>query len=122
MELQLKHIACYLPYKLKVFACYNEYELELEEDCNSDSISVRETIDNLHKPILRPLSCLTNDSYDFIYNKECDYPSIEDWINLDVESRFSCKFSHKFWQFLYENHFDLYGLIELKLAIDINTL
>lgn len=74
------------------------------------------------KPILRPLSDLTNDIYDFIYNKECDYPSIEDWINLDTESRFSCKFSYEFWQLLYMHKFDIHGLIEKGEAIDVNTL
>lgn len=73
------------------------------------------------KPILRPLSDLTNDIYDFIYNKECDYPSIDNWINLDTESRLSCKFSYEFWQLLYQYHFDIHDLIGLGLAIDINT-
>jgi len=74
------------------------------------------------KLILRPMSDLTNDTYDFIYNKECDYTSILNWLELDNESKLTCKFSFEFWQLLYEHKFDIHGLIEKGLAIDINTI
>jgi|JI10StandDraft_1071094.scaffolds.fasta_scaffold1034894_2 hypothetical protein len=75
-----------------------------------------------HKLILRQLSDLTNDTFDFIYNTECDYQSIEKWIGLDCESRLSSKFSYIFWNLLYQYHFDIHGLIEKGLAISIDDV
>ena len=74
------------------------------------------------KPILRPLSDLTEFQYDFIYCDETDYDSITDWISLDAESRLTSKFSFEFWQELFREHFDVFSLIEKRLAIDINTI
>lgn len=118
MKLELKHLAGYLPYEVKIYACHNEYVLELEEDCNSEGISVRETIENYHKPILRPLSDLTKE---IEVNGEKFVPN--NWFGrkgLKLESIQDEKFH--IVQKLLQWHFDIYGLIENGLAIDINTI
>ncbi len=121
-KLELKHLSGYLPYKLGLW--HSEWKEVLIMDsngCKSYSLSIYD-VSKYAKPILHPLSDLTNDTCDFIYNKEVDYSSIIQWINLDIESRLSSKFSLLFWNDLYKYHFDIHGLIEKGLAIDINTL
>lgn len=62
-------------------------------------------VSDMAKLILRPLSDLVKDEYDFLYDQETDYESICDWIRLDAESRFTSKFSFDFWKLLFEYHF-----------------
>lgn len=126
MKLELKHLAGYLPYGLKIYACYNEYVLELEEDCNSEGISVRETIENKHKPILRPLSDLTKHCDDLGFVPMDKLAEIAEVVCLQYSIEFfetSTKYLPN-WiiEKLLEWHFDIHGLIENNLAIDINTL
>jgi len=118
MKLELKHLAGYLPYGLKIYACYNEYILELEEDCNSEGISVRETIENYHKPILRPLSELIIHS-DFIDKYHYSFDKKEGFM---VKRRNETYTRIDELEYLYSKHFDIHNLIENGLAIDINTI
>lgn len=124
MKLDLKNLSVYLPYEVYFINNSNDLKLKitgLNEElvmANGHGLFYFKNI----KLILRPLSDIENEKYDFIYNKETDYWSIEDWISLDVESRFSCKFSYEFWELLYKHHFDVFDLIQRGLAIDINTL
>ena len=74
------------------------------------------------KPVVRPLSDLKKDEYTFIYEDETDYDSICEFIHLDIESRLTDKFSFNFWEELFHYHFDIFGWIEIGLAIDINDL
>lgn len=139
--LELKHLAPYLPYRLKGIAQYENYTGEIEEiislrvgeiETNFDSI----TYDSF-KPILRPLS-------DFIEEIECNgqkFIPVEILFSVENDELQDFKDFGKipeYWQdavkikpkwydyyqveFLFEWHFDVFGLIEKGLAIDINTL
>jgi len=117
MKLELKHLAGYLPYELKI------------QRFDGIIFNVTDSIYNLpnallinFKPILRPLSDLTKDEFYSLWSHENDYESIEQCSKLDCESFLKINFSLYFWNEIYENHFDIYGLIEKGLAIDINTL
>ena len=128
-NLKLKELAPYLPYGLKAKGYWgvrtintlhkekeHHYYAEFEEKEKR-----REQIWTI-KPILRPLSDLTEEEFSFVYENETDYESIEQLVELDAESFLTCCFSYAFWQSLFENHFDVFGLIEKGIAIDINTL
>ena len=116
MKLELKHLAPYLPYELKILNG-KEYDIVNGID-NKTVISLFRghlenfsTIENV-KPILRPLSDLTEE-----YSNSCNYSHKDfKWgiINKNI--------SVLVWDSLLKNHFDVFGLIDAGLAIDINTL
>ncbi len=127
MKLELKHLAPYLPYglNLKINTPFGTTDRKFEIDCGHDF--------NLHlsecniKPILRPLSDLTKEievngekfvPYEMLNYKPtikhvADYPF--SFIDLQYISYYS-------FDCLLEWHFDVFGLIENGLAIDINNL
>lgn len=130
MKLELKHLAPYLPYELPIEPIYvsthgGGYYRELL-DTDVLHYNCFEEI----KPILRPLSDLTKE---ITVNGEnfvpSDYISVRfnlfcgEWLylcinNLDVIEDVPLSVSKK----LLEWHFDIFGLIEKGLAIDINTI
>ena len=145
-ELELKHLAPHLPYKLKckypkesiIWECD---PLAYETDFYDNKLPLFHLLDySSCKPILHPLPDLTkpikvegyNDGKEFvpidILLPESDYIGIEymrdehihDFINKN--NRLDLCYPFSFWQKLYQWHFDLEGLIRSGLAIDINTL
>ena len=125
-KLELKHLAPYLPYKLRIYRI-NKY-IGGSNDQQTLSCAWLEDVlsnDSIHfdaKPVLKPMSDLSIDHYNMIYDSETDYTSICSWLELDVESRLMSKFSLEFWNGLYRHHFDVFGLIEKGLAVDIHTI
>lgn len=122
MKLELKHLAPYLPYKLKGKLENEDYypttigELyRLETSADSDNIPYcivdgyeGEIID--FKPILRPLSDLEEFS-----------PAIYNYLVKNCKN-YVVRLQQIDYNVLIENHFDVFGLIEKGLAIDINSL
>lgn len=145
MKLELKHLAPYLPYGLKIqhiisgeikkFEGIMEY---FEDDTfflywvkNNGTLASSSN----YKPILRPLSDLT---------KEIEIYGEENWKNIpmDIIDGKSCslvggkefkimlkngtyniyELRYATYNFLLENHFDVFGLIEQNLAINKNEL
>jgi len=147
-KLELKHLAGYLPYGLKVM--HVSWKESLLMDCcgdNSESLSILD-VEEYGKPILRPLSDLIKE---IEVNREKFVPIVELSGYKDLKGEISFGYSHKKYyvkiriqstnewachttpsdlysmdyftvQKLLEWHFDIYGLIEANLAIDINTL
>jgi len=143
-KLELKHLAPYLPYGLKFRTSKHQYKygeyatilmngLSISEDGSShiEFIVDNELIfsNNLNtvKPILRPLSDLTNDHIEDLYFKfERSETNASSW---ESELRMLRKYKGtnyslplSWWNYLYEMHYDIHGLIDKGLAIDINTL
>lgn len=145
-QLELKHIAAYLPYGLKFISgrgkaaymtidwCYMEARSP-HGSCIGENISSKSLMRNF-KPILHPLSDLTKP---IEYNGERFVPSlviVEEFdIDLDENMEFMTQGSgeggyllnsltnyYLIIQKLLEWHFDVHGLIDAGLAIDINTL
>jgi hypothetical protein len=136
MKLELKHLAPYLPYKLKAKFMHpfvkhqkigiinNAYNLD-----DDVKLSIDYSDDEhiwMYKPILRPLSDL---------NKEIKvngnlftpnhHPLFKIFISADMDWFIdNCPFFVDYGQVqkLLEWHFDVFGLIDAGLAIDINTL
>jgi len=127
-KLELKHLAPYLPYGLKVGKHF-ENEFFSEEMDVSTMMSLFN--DTRKKPILRPLIDLTvcgnsenifKDLSDKAYLKGM---SDENWDDFCSQIRMEKGYDlipHWIYQDLIKNHFDVFGLIEKGLAIDINTL
>lgn len=145
MKLELKHLAPYLPYRVKIIG-NTHGEVGTLSALNENSVQIdgrtmqygwwADLFDI--KLILHPLSDLIKeievngerfvpaeelyegDVWDWKNDREY-YGSFYEWItsfNLkDVET---LEFCHV--QKLIEWHFDVFGLIDLGLAIDINTL
>ena|SRR5690554_3589173 len=123
-KLTLREIAPYLPYGLEVIYTHtgergnikNLYDIEYYDDIK---IGIN-WMDGEHiwmfKPILRPLSdltkheCYTALSYNLRFN--IDILGFPNYLDLKVND----------YNILLENHFDVFGIIEKNLAIDINTL
>ena len=110
-KLELKHLAPYLPYKLKVMGEYGKYEEVIGYENNHLLFEYGlGKIESL-KPILRPLSDLSKN--EFI--SELGHFTKTFKFNLDVtEYQFIIK--------MIKLHFDVFGLIEKGLAINKNTI
>ncbi len=144
MKLQLKHIAPYLPYKLfgkvygkntidKLLGIYGTdgHTLTMSYRVNNHNTVDYDCNINEFKPILRPLSDLTKE---IEVNGENFVPieKVQDWnTSIDFAKEFEALLEDERWlsttsyllvELLFEWHFDVFGLIEEGLAIDINTL
>jgi len=134
MKLELKHLAGYLPYGLKVYRENKSIESDTFLIVGASKINVFLQNNGLAvvdmeriKPILRPLSDLTKE---IEVNGEKFVPIEYNAFKHSKEDiiEFQNKFIHyKGMKFgiierLLEWHFDIYGLIENNLAIDKNTI
>lgn len=139
--LELKHLAPYLPYGLQCHtgeltnctllglkddsAYYSEYKYQTEH-CG-DKIFTRPemwlTIGTVHKPILRPLSVLSEVGNQM--ERDCNHTIWYEngaWSDSMTDD-FSIDWIPKIcYEWLIERHFDVFGLIDAGLAIDINTI
>lgn len=139
--LTIKHLFGYLPYGLKVRV----------EDYKSDYVGrefdkvvglhqwdksgllwsilteggAKPSIDKV-KPILHPISDITDQDTIAFYDLDSvtlELIIISEWTKeLIQELKFNNKFKLRQFEYLFSKHYDVYGLIELGWAIDINTL
>lgn len=143
-ELELKHLAPYLPYGLSCclmgefkkatqFDDYPQPKIFTIEGANKENVEVfsLKTITDQWDydevfPILRPLSDLNKSDLDYIYfviiSTDSDMfgnrNEFEDFFNeTNLEYLPMC-----IYDYLLEHHFDVFNLIPNDLAIDINTL
>jgi hypothetical protein len=142
MKLELKHLAPYLPYGLKIQGTTHGEIAELS-CCTETSVNITTRSFQYGmwadifeiKPILRPLSDLTEG-----FLKDIKKMMLVDFEYIDKDSIQSIHFPTGnisitsihyeiveecplgFYNYLLKNHFDVFGLIEKGLAIDINTL
>lgn len=125
MKLQLKHLSPYLPYGVQIEVTDFCVELGSYEQKKETYITTLDAY-RLHyfntdmRLILRPLSDLTKE---IEHNGEKFVPS--KLLNFDFSdlSQFDYEYiPYNLAAFLLEHHFDIFGLIENGLAIDINIL
>lgn len=141
MELEIKHLAPYLPYDLKVTFEADEHEHTLVGLVNwSDEIMVlspfndygRSNIKNC-KPILRPLSDLTKEimvnGEDFVPYEYCVFVEamlVNEYLEYLCEAKSDLSedrlLPYSIVQLLFEWRFDVFGLIEKGLAVNINSV
>ena len=136
MKLELKHLAPYLPYDLKYASNQNfdikiskwelkmvEHQIKIINDCK---------FENDYKPILRPLFDLTEEievnGKHFIPCYQWDHSNPEQdtycdrIINVASDPSSVEYLDYFIVEKLFEWHFDIFGLIDAGLAIDINTV
>lgn len=131
MKLELKHLAPYLPYELEFQTPHLIYQGNPPEPSHEEIGTTVATLDNIQKliehnmpSILRPLSDLTKKIH------EDEEITFLDWIiseydfkvYFDIEENGIERLPYEIVEYLFEWHFDVFGLIEAKLAIDINTI
>ena len=125
MKLELKHIAPYLPYGLKMYYEFLHEGKPREWTLMDGTITL--AIKNQNKPILRPLSDLTKQNVLDI----TEYSDIEDVVfGGNPSSLYFINSEDKTYlddylnslEYLFKHHFDVFGLIPEGLAIDINTI
>jgi len=132
-KLELKHLAGDLPYGLETI--YNLSDvIGCRKDETRSKLLTAENCDFVFKyckPILRPLSSLTKEievngekfvpieELKKIHNTTASYKEVQEGIIDQLKTD-----SIPYWivKKIYEWHFDIHGLIEKDLAIDINTL
>lgn len=134
MKLELKHLAAYAPFKIKGFVGNTQRDLTT---ISIDSKFIFVTsykgsseknmigIDQF-KPILRPLSDLTKEievnGEKFVPNYNSDFKYFTPYeLSYFIES-IPNGLNYNQMQKLLEWHFDIFGLIDNGLAIDINTI
>lgn len=137
MQLELKHLSAYLPYKLNcVVEGYDNplpmisayYDDQNEYEC---SAALQEVTGNdfgfnpdEFKPILRPMTDLTKEiqlnSENFIPIEKIS--PVPNFFNVDFIKRTPLASSFEVVVKLLELHFDIFGLINEGLAVDINSL
>ena len=126
MKLELKHIAPYLPYGLKAInQCGNKLDIV---GCLDESSVITER-DRLKcydlkyiKPTLRPLSSMTKEEFAELKNK------LDGGVLLKLTPKgdiyIKCNDELYLYEvnilndFLFSNHFDVFGLIDKGLAIE----
>jgi hypothetical protein len=121
-KLELKHLAPYLPYDLKLIGKNWDYKIiQFDMECGQSSggVNINSVDGEIFKPILRPLSDLTEFhivNIDFTMGGLSAYGILRRIQENPKQGNFNML------EFLYQNHFDVFGLIEKNLAININTL
>lgn len=138
MKLELKHLAPYLPYELKIRCGEISRPILTCAYTNEFEIAIKEVfINSAYKPILRPLSDLTKEievngkkfvPIEFFKQEYTDHRvKFESPDCIILEDDYSLEQNVLGAPFaiiekLFEWHFDVFGLIPLNLAININTL
>lgn len=141
-KLELKHLAPYLPYGLKIKTSNNQgnvirqiHGIDISEEfvLACGYINYIES-DNYYpytlkscKPILRPLSDLKNKDLDLWieFSEKIDEISVDYLIDSLVNKSFYSKDIHlafKIYEVLFEMHFDVFGLINKGLAISYSDV
>jgi hypothetical protein len=132
-QLTLEHLAPYLPYGVKIahgLIIKDLTAVSLDSPfvfCTTYLSSRVKTMINISdiKPILRPLSDLTKeievDGEEFI---PIDYIGLMDYdtYSLLYIQNHTYRLPYQIFNKLLSWHFDIFGLIQKNLAIDINTL
>jgi hypothetical protein len=125
MKLTIKHLAPYLPYELKILNGWGDIKTlkytHLDDEGNGFIRHV--------KPILRHLSELTKEiehnGENFVFsNVYLSNVKIKQIIGEEYSTfnNFLNDVDYNSIQLLFKYHFDVFGLIDAGLAIDINTL
>lgn len=132
MKLELKHLAPYLPYGLKAYHMFDGKNLE--RDVTPHNVFTFVNGDTNAKIALRPLSHWRSyppylneysdlENGDFYRGEDIIIDSNGKWsLNLKDSISWEPLWMQEFLNKMYKHHFDLFGLIDAGLAIDINTL
>lgn len=143
MELEVKHLAAYLPYSLKIqyivrnvvnLTGYMRAIIHNEDETHPTRVAINHNPTEhiwMFKPILRPISEFGDSDdlrkvHEFIgLGKWCEaYDHYFDvWFNdLANIDKLILQAPYEIFNYFLANHYDVFGLIKNGLAIDINTI
>lgn len=128
MKLQLKHLAPYLPYELQIFSESTKSIYTLVHYRNILDTNIEEVLQiDWYKPILRPLTDLKYINEDNKHNilEEVGLLSLalnNGNIYAQIRESKIKTTRYEVYEYLFKNHFDVFGLIEKGLAINKNEL
>ncbi len=143
MELELKHIAPYLPYGLNLqFSYEDDTEQNIKRGLLTDVYTIDDDVklsvehmDDEHiwmfKPILRPLSefCedleLNGELIDpptYVFGQDIFEGFQDGQVNALKDLNMEACYDWSMWSKLFEMHFDVFNLIPQGLAVDSTTL
>jgi hypothetical protein len=126
-KLEVKHLAPYLPYGLKMYTKAGVWDLVVykAQAEYKYGVMIGEAMNCGVKPILRPLSELKF-SKDFILKFGGDNPNNLKMCKLDIDdlvnNGLEFETYYGYYEWLLENHFDVFGLIDKGLAIGHNLV
>ena len=123
MKLELKHLASYLPYKLKGIHtqfCFNKVIHTLESIYTYGDVltDFDEFSMEYFKPILKPISDLEKDNF-FI---NLYFISNDTFEGFSVKRKNECYTRLNEINYLFENHYDVFNLIPNDLAVSIHDV
>lgn len=131
-QLQINHIAPYLPYGLK---WYHSNRVGLNQVTLYNANTIIAGVNNQgYKIALRPLSDLYKEidgevPADILFPKEFyslidfyEEHNRENQIRSFIKDGLSWCEPYSFWEYLFSKHFDVFGLIDKELAIDLNSI
>ena len=127
-KLELRHLAPYLPFGLKIFYHGTKRKINAGNGSSTNWIGITATLQRQGencKPILRNLSDLTKE---IEVNGKKFVPAVELKLFIQCDIDWWKDYGDlKYGQYdmvekLFEWHFDVFSLIDKGLAIDINTL
>ncbi len=134
MKLELKHLAPYLPYRVKLNLTRRLFE-RTNVDIRNCDFRHNYTTNELYlwhnevtygwheiKPILRPLSDYTDITSKAMSDLDCDLTDQMDIQEFALKKMSLSSLLYSSFDVLTRNHVDIFGLIPEGLAIDINTL
>jgi hypothetical protein len=123
-KLELKHIAPYLPYNVKLMfkgkdidrLSFKKYYILKEIQEGFICVNGYRTNNKSYLPILRPIEELYDSSTDFGIK-------IVHYFNFRTNVKLDCKnFPYHVMEQLFKNHFDVFGLIEKGLAVSYSDV
>lgn len=139
-KLELKHLAPYLPYRLKIL---DEKSEPSDNIFTLESVNIYESVSDTEgnidisfmeiKPILKPISDLSTlvkdefEKYDGIRSGKADEEIInlfceENGVDELIENIELKSLPYECVEYMFRNHYDFFGLIDDGLAININEL
>ena len=145
MKLELKHLAPYLPYNVEIYYLGTDIDLEtpklirtkllgVKKDEHFSSITfffndyrygkLKEKTSYSYDPIqliLKPLSKLKQDKELIDELDKISFGTFPELYDINNINNIN-KIPNILYQLLIENHYDVFGLIEKGLAVDINRL
>ena len=133
----MKHLLPYLPYGLKAMVGNIEKDVLMHQNYSSNYqiwfMILLGDAQVVAKPILKPLTELLDNSENhrpfllehfeqcrtfclFEDEREIDFGNLTDYVRNALKEDYF--FSYKFYEYMFENHIDIFGLIDKGLAAE----
>jgi hypothetical protein len=123
-KLELKHLAPYLPYNLKLFFNDSIYSISIDYGIGSDNLYLKYALDMQIKPILRPFRSLDGSGKELMKELNCSSDILHEiWKLEDYNFDFNLNdVTVKTYLVMCKNHIDFNDLIGQRLAVSTHDV